>query len=59
MDCKHENYVPAGYAINVNQKPDIKVQSLYEVFCHDCQKYVNLLTGENISKTNLIHKTKQ
>ena len=52
MKCKHKNWIPAGYP--ENRRKDIKVQSIYEVFCTDCKNFVNLLTGEIINYKGLI-----
>ncbi len=51
-NCGHKDWVPAGYPENANKY--IRVQSIYEVFCKDCRKYIDLLTGENIDYKNLI-----
>lgn len=52
--CEHKNWIPAGYRENKNQY--VRVQSIYEVFCKDCKKYINLLTGKDISNKGLIYK---
>jgi hypothetical protein len=49
--CKHHNYVPAGYKQEINVT---RVQSLYHVYCLDCNHFINLLDGSNIDNMNLV-----
>lgn len=45
--CGHFNWVCAVY-------PGSKVCSLYEVYCTDCNNFVNLHTGEIINHKSLV-----
>ena len=53
--CKHENRTPAGY---IERGGEIRVQSMYHVFCFDCSRYISLLTGQDIGKMGLTHVEK-
>ena len=62
-ECKHENWVPAGYKDTIeyefgikprDQQPIFRVLSIYTVYCNDCNNFVNLLTGDIINDENLM-----
>ena len=36
------------YGYGSNNPNNYKVNSLYDVFCNECNKYVNLLSGDEI-----------
>lgn len=48
--CKHHNWVPAGYP----QGEYIRVQSIYEVYCFDCNHFIYLLDGTIIDGKGLV-----
>lgn len=50
--CKHKNWIVAGYP--VNEQSVYQVQSLYDVYCTDCDNFVNLLTDEIINDKGLV-----
>ena len=54
INCKHENWVLAGYPYEVDGKGTIRVSSIYEVYCKDCNNFVNLLTKEVINNKGLV-----
>lgn len=51
----HNNYIPAGYPVTINGKPDILIKSIYDIFCLDCKGFYNLHTGKNLDDKGLIH----
>jgi len=53
--CEHKNYIGAGYFYKhpTGQK-DIRIQSMYEVYCQDCHHFVNLLSEEILDDKGLI-----
>lgn len=54
ISCKHEHWVAAGYPENIYGKEYVKAQSIYHVFCLECENFVNLLTNETINDKGLI-----
>jgi len=60
--CDHKNYVPAGYPygdcakqnVDFDKTTVLKTSSLYEVYCLDCNNFVNLLSKEIINEKGLI-----
>ena len=55
--CKHTKYVAAGYPIKGGPiRGDIRMHSLYHVFCLQCRHYVNLLDGSCIDDLGLVHQ---
>ena len=52
--CKHSNWIQAGYPFEFSGKGDVHYSSIYEVFCRDCQHYINLLSGKIIDDKDLI-----
>jgi len=54
--CKHRKYVAAGYPIKGSDgRGDIRITSIYHVFCTECGHYVNLLDGSYLDGAGLIH----
>jgi len=53
-NCKHENWVCAGYPYEKYRKGVIRMSSIYEVHCEDCNNFVNLLTKEVINNKGLV-----
>ena len=53
MTCDHKHYIAAGYLESRDGVEDIRVQTLYDVFCLDCQHYINLLSGVCIDDKGL------
>lgn len=52
--CKHPYYEPAGYKWPSEELfYDIRVQSLYHVYCPDCGNFINLIDGSNINHMGL------
>ena len=54
IDCEHKNWRLAGYPVNIYGSEYVRVQSIYEVYCNDCENFVHLLTGEIINNKGLI-----
>lgn len=62
MECKHIHWIPARYPygdcakqnVNFDKTMDLRVSSIYEVYCTDCDNFVNLLTGEIINDKGLV-----
>ena len=52
--CGHKNWELAGYPENIYGEEYIRTQSIYEVYCTDCNNFVNILTDEIINKKGLI-----
>jgi len=60
--CKHRNWQIAGYPHGDCTKTDVdfdcsvvlRASSIYEVYCTDCNNFVNLLTGEIINNKGLV-----
>lgn len=53
--CKHLDWEAAGYPyIHQGGMKDIKVYSIYTVYCHSCDNFVNLLSGELINDKGLV-----
>ena len=61
--CSHKNWSLAGYPEmmefelglkSFEKQPVFKVSSIYEVYCKDCDNFVNLLTGETINHKGLV-----
>ena len=52
--CVHENWIPAGYPENIYGREYVRVQSMYEVKCLDCNNFVNLLSDEIINNKGLV-----
>jgi hypothetical protein len=50
IKCEHHNWIPAGYR---QGEGNIRVQSLYEVYCLDCGHFINLLTNEILDDQGL------
>ena len=62
-ECKHKNWVAACHADTIeyelgikprDQQPVFRVLSIYEVYCKDCNNFVNLITGETINDKDLV-----
>jgi len=54
VDCQHKNWVLAGYPYEIDGKGVIKISSIYEVYCKDCNNFVNLLSKEIINDKGLV-----
>jgi len=55
MECKHENWTCAGYPYEkYGGKGVIRMSSIYEVYCKDCNNFVNLLSKEIINDKGLV-----
>ena len=52
-ECKHENYACAGYPIEYFGVKGIQVQTIYDIYCPDCDHFVSLLTGKYIDDKGL------
>ena len=50
ISCKHENWVVAGYP---HQEGVYRVTSIYDVYCLDCENFINLLSGKTINDKGL------
>jgi hypothetical protein len=44
--CEHKNWINAGYVNELYGKKVVQLQSMYHVYCYDCEQYVNLLSGK-------------
>lgn len=44
--CEHKRYSPAGYYNCIYRSKALLIKSMYDVFCHDCGHYINLLDGK-------------
>jgi hypothetical protein len=54
INCQHKNWELAGYLYERDEKGVIRVSSLYEVYCRDCNNFVNLLSKEIINNKGLV-----
>jgi len=54
INCKHENWTLVGYPYERDGKGVIRMSSIYEVYCTDCNNFVNLLTKEIINDKGLV-----
>lgn len=56
INCQHENWVCAWYPYEkiCYGEGTIKISSIYEVYCKDCNNFVNLLSGETINNKGLL-----
>lgn len=52
--CEHKNCICAGYPYERYTEGIIRISSIYEVYCEDCNNFVNLLTKEIINNKGLI-----
>jgi len=51
-NCKHTKYEAAGHLTPSGN--DIQTYTMYKVYCHQCENFVNLLDGSTCNDEGLV-----